>query len=130
MDSVRWEDHRGRRYLLMDGSRNDRAAAWKSYEDFHALLYQEPLDSVRVLADFSDSYYESELTDKWKKAVEKDNTYVVQGALVGIEGGMKIMIAAYAFFARLRGVPVDKKLRYFESREQALAWLFEEGSEA
>lgn len=122
---LRWEQDPRGRLLIFDCSDNTLEEARSLFDGFHAAVLAEPAGSVRVLADFENAAHEPALTRRWKEAFPEHNRQIRAFAAVGVTGGMKMVIAAYRFYARLRGGDIETKMRFFENQEEARAWLAE-----
>jgi hypothetical protein len=120
---VRWEQDKLGRLLIFDCSNNNRDEAYALLDAFMAALRPEPPVSVRVLVDLENAVHETGLTRRWKEAVMEQDTRVAKVALLRITSGMKVVMAAYRFYARVRGVEIDTKMVYFEDEARARAWL-------
>lgn len=120
---VAWREQDGRRYLWFDCSDCNKEEGYALQEHFHELVAPQPLDSVRVLADFENGYHDTDLTRRWKDLHAEHASRVHKIACLGVVGSMKIVFAAYRFFVRLKGVDVDAKMQLFDDKETALEWL-------
>jgi SpoIIAA-like len=120
---VRWEQDSRGRFLVFDCSNNTLEEAYALFDAFHDAVMAEPAGSVRVLADFENAAHEPKLTRRWKSAWQVHNGQVRILACLGVTGGIKVVIAAYRFYARLRGTDLDARMRFFDREEEARAWL-------
>lgn len=120
---VRWERDKLGPLLIFDCSNNNRDEAYALLDAFMAAVLPQPPASVRVLVDLENAVHETALTRRWKEAVLEQDTRIAKAALLGITSGMKVVIAAYRFYARVRGVEIDTKMVYFEDEARARAWL-------
>jgi hypothetical protein len=125
MERLRFIEHKGGRILLMDNSANSKDEAYAMFDAFDSLVRSQPRGSLRVLCDFEGCYHDVGILGKWKKASEEHQNYIVKSANLGITGSFRIAMAAYRFFARLKGVPIDSIMRDFSDEEQAKDWLLE-----
>lgn len=125
MERLRFIDHKGGRILLMDNSSNSKDEAYAMFDAFDVLVRSQPEGSLRVLCDFENCYHDVGILGKWKQASQEHQRYIVKSANLGITGSFRIAMAAYRFFARLRGVPVDEIMRDFQDEELAKDWLVE-----
>lgn len=120
---LRWEEDAKGRLLVFDCSNNTLPEAWALFENFHAAILAEPAGSVRVLADFENAAHEPRLTNRWKNEWASQNAQVAKFACLGVTGGIKVVIAAYRFYARLRGSDLDSRMRFFDQESEARDWL-------
>ena len=122
-DRVRWETDRRGRLLIFDCSNNNRDEAYALFDAFQRTVLPEPPGTVRVLMDFENAAHETELTRRWKEASLDHNRQITKAAMVGVTGGMKIVLAAYRFYARMKGMEIETKTAFFEDETAARAWL-------
>jgi hypothetical protein len=120
---VRWEGSGAARYLWFDCSDCNRDEAYALQAAFQREVGGQAPGSARVLADFENGYHESALTQRWKDLYAEHDHRVQRIACLGVVGTMKVVFAAYRFFVRFKGVDIDAKMRLFEDRDEALAWL-------
>jgi hypothetical protein len=123
---LRWEDDARGKLLVFDCSNNTLPEAWALFEAFHAAIMAEPAGSVRVLADFENAAHEPRLTNRWKSEWSNQNAQVQKIACLGVTGGIKVVIAAYRFFARLKGVEVEARMKFFDQERDARDWLLKD----
>ena len=109
----------------MDNSSNSKDEAYAMFDEFDALVRSQPKASLLVLCDFENCYHDVTILGKWKRASEEHQLYITKSANLGISGSFRIAMAAYRFFARLRGVEVDTIMRDFSDELSAKDWLVE-----
>lgn len=122
---IKWQDDGAGRLLVFDFSNSSRAEAEALFELFDATVRAEPEGSVRLLADFENGWHAPELTRKWKTASAAHDRHIRRAALLGVTGGIKVVVMAYRFYLRFRGIDVDNKMRLFDDEAAARAWLAE-----
>jgi hypothetical protein len=122
---VRWVGAGSQRYLWFDTSHCGREDSYAMQEAFDRELKAQGTDGLRVLADFENVYHETALTQRWKALWKDHDHYVHRIACLGIVGSVRVVWAAYRFYVRLKGVDIDTKMRTFDNKEEALAWLLE-----
>ncbi|HTB22952.1 MAG TPA: hypothetical protein VK914_09620 [bacterium] len=122
---VRWEKDKLGRILVFDCSNNSLEEAYALFHAFQDAVLSQPEGSVRVLADLENGSHDIALTRMWKEAIPSHDRIVTKLALLRVTGSMKVVIAAYRFYARVRGVEVDLKMAYFEDETKAREWLAE-----
>lgn len=120
-----FEEHKGRRILRMDNSSNSKDEAYAIFDKFDALIRQQPLGSALVLCDFENCYHDVTILGQWKRASPEHEAFIKKTACVGVAGSFRIAMAAYRFFARLRGVKIDTIMRDFDDEAAAMEWLIE-----
>jgi hypothetical protein len=120
---LRWERDPLGDLLIFDCSDNTKEEAYQLFDAFDREVRSRPEGSVRVLADFENAYHAADLTAKWKEAYKDHDRHVSKMAAMGVTSGMKVVFAAYRFYSRLRGAPVDAKLRVIDDERVARAWL-------
>jgi hypothetical protein len=129
VERLRFIEHKGRKLLYMDCSSNNKDEAYAIFEQFDVLIRKEPERSVLVLCNFENCYHDSVILGKWKRASTEHERHVSRTACVKVEGLFKIAMAAYRFFARLRGIEVEGIMRNFGDEEAAKDWLVDAGHE-
>ncbi len=99
-------------------------SATKSLDEFLAVMDEakpiiasRPLNSVLTLSDFTNSYFDSDVTSPLKEYVAHNKPYVKAGAVVGISRVRKIIFNAVLFFSR------RDNLKTFDTLEAAKEWL-------
>ncbi len=127
LSRIRWETDASGRLLCFDFSNSDRAEAEALFELFDATVRAEEPGSVRLLADFENAWHAPDLTRRWKSASAAHDRQIKAAALVGVDGGIKVVVVAYRFYLRMRGIDVDRKMRLFDDPASARAWLAEQG---
>lgn len=125
LSRFKWEQDAVGRLLVVDFSNTNKDEAHALFEIFDAQVKAEPEHSVRLLGDFENGYHAPELTKRWKEASPEHDRHVTKVAMLGVTGGIKIVIMAYRFYLRLKGIDVDNKMQLFNSEAEARAWLAE-----
>lgn len=123
LSRFKWENDAAGRLLVVDFSNTNREEANALFELFDATVKAEPEGSVRLLGDFEGGYHAPELTRRWKEASPEHDKHVTKVAMLGVTGGIKVVIMAYRFYLRLRGIEVDNKMALFDDEAEARAWL-------
>lgn len=125
MERLSFIEHQGKRILFMDNSANNRDEAYAMFDAFDSLVRAQPEKSLLVLCDFENCYHDVTILGKWKKASQEHQRIIIKSANLGISGSFRIAIAAYRFFARLRGIEVEQIMRDFNDESAAKNWLVE-----
>ena len=125
MERLRFIEHAGKKLLFMDCSSNTKEEGYAIFDDFEALLKQQPEKSVLLFCDFENCYHDSVILGRWKKASPEHQRYIKKAACVGVSGGFKIAMAAYRFFARFSGIDIDTIMHIFNEESDAKNWLVE-----
>jgi hypothetical protein len=120
-----WEQDGLGELFVFDCSNNAVGDAKPLFEAFHREVLSRPAGTVRVLADFENAVHDPAITKLYKDAHSEHDRQIRKIACLGINGGMKIVFAAYRFFVRIKGVDVDAKMRLFDDVGPARAWLLE-----
>jgi hypothetical protein len=123
LSRFKWEEDAAGRLLVVDFSNTNREEASALFELFDATVKAEAEGSVRLLADFEGGFHAPDLTRRWKEASSEHDRQIRRAALIGVTGGIKVVIMAYRFYLRLRGIDVDNKMRLFNQEGEARAWL-------
>lgn len=122
---IQWEQDAAGRLLIFDFSNTDPAEAEALFVLFDSAVRAEAPGSLRLLADFENAYHTPDLTRRWKEASSAHDKVIRRAALTGVTGGIKVVVTAYRFYLRLRGIDVDTKMRLFDDVGAARAWLAE-----
>lgn len=123
---LRWEQDPAGRLLVLDAANDSKDEAEAVFELFDATIRAEPDNSVRLLADLENGFHSPALTLRWKEAYKDHDRVIRKAAILGSTGGMKVVVSAYRFYLRMRGVDVDQKMRLFSDAASARAWLAEQ----
>ena len=117
----KWIDHEGKKIFYQDFSRFffDYNAAKKELEKVQAVVMGEPLDSVLVLVNFSDTSVGGDLMSALNSSSALTKDHVRKTALIGVSGVKRKL---GDLLSRLTGQP----LKYFDDEIQAKKWLVEE----
>jgi hypothetical protein len=127
LSRFKWEEDAAGRLLVVDFTNTNREEASALFELFDATVKAEAAGSIRLLADFENGYHAPDITRRWKEASADHDRQVRKVAMLGVTGGIKVVIMAYRFYLRLRGIDVDNKMRLFDGEAEARAWLAENG---
>ena len=120
MERTRFIDHRGKRILLLDYSGIQNAEqAISTVEQSKRVVAQHPPHSLLVLTDVKDARYNTAVLQALKELAAHNGPYVKASAIVGMNGLHRIAYQAVLLFSR-------RKIRAFDTREQALDWLVEQ----
>jgi hypothetical protein len=125
LSRIRWEQDAAGRLLVFDFSNTNREEATSLFELFDATVRAEAEGSVRLLADFEGGFHTPELTRRWKEASSEHDKRIRRAALLGVTGGIRVVVVAYRFYLRMRGIDVDQKMHLFDDEAAARAWLAE-----
>lgn len=121
MERTRFEDHQGKRILLLDYSAmTDPGEAMAAIQRSMAIVAAQPRDSLLVLTDVSDSRYNATVLQGLKELAAHNAPYVKASAVVGITGLRRIAYQAVIVFSK-------RNIKTFDSRESARAWLVTQG---
>ena len=116
-----WTEHRGKKILYQDFSKNffNSAAVKTELEEVQKIVVAQPLNSVLVLSDFRDTNVGSDLLSAMNTASDATKAHVQKTAVLGVTG-MKRKLAD--LLTAVTGQP----LRYFDGIEAAKDWLAED----
>lgn len=116
-----WVEHKGKKILYQDFSRNfyNSAAVKTELEAVQKIVLAQPVNSVLVLSDFRDTNVGSDLLTVMNTASAATKSHVQKTAVLGVVG-MKRKLAD--LLTALTGQP----LKYFDDIEAAKNWLTEE----
>jgi hypothetical protein len=121
MDRTRFIEHKGRRILLFDYSGLKLAAdALKEVEKTKEIVRRQPAKSLLVLTDVRDSHYDATVVQALKDLAAHNAPYVTASAVVGVVGLKRVVYSAVVMFSK-------RKLQLFDTREEALDWLAQQG---
>ena len=115
-----WVEHKGKKILYQDFSRNfyNSAVVKTELEEVQKIVVAQPLHSVLVLSDFRDTNVGSDLLSAMNTASDATKAHVQKTAVLGVTG-MKRKLAD--LLTALTGQP----LKYFDDIETAKNWLAE-----
>ncbi|HEX8394844.1 MAG TPA: hypothetical protein VF665_21035 [Longimicrobium sp.] len=121
MERTRFEDHQGRRILLLDYSTmTDPDEALAAIRHSMGVVAAQPRNSLLVLTDVSDSRYNAAVLQGLKELAAHNAPYVKASAVVGITGLRRIAYQAVIVFSK-------RNIKTFDSRAEAVAWLATQG---
>jgi hypothetical protein len=121
MERTRFEDHQGKRILLLDYSAmTDPVVAMEAIRRSMAVVAAQPRDSLLVLTDVSDSRYNAAVLQGLKELAAHNAPYVRASAVVGITGLRRIAYQAIVVFSK-------RTIRTCDTRDEARAWLVTQG---
>ncbi len=114
----KWESVGGKRILhcRFNDFGTDSAALAVEVHAVDELILREPLDSVLLLVDLSNTVTSSAVVDLFKKSSARTKGYVHKQAIVGVSGIQKMLAQAVAWFSRETFV-------LFDTLEAAREWL-------
>jgi hypothetical protein len=116
----KWIEHKGKKILYQDFSRNffNSAAVKAELAEVQKIVMAQPLNSVLVLSDFRDTNVGSDLLSTMNSASVATKGYIQKTAVLGVSG-MKRKLGD--LLTALTGQP----LKYFDDIESAKNWLAE-----
>jgi hypothetical protein len=117
---VRLVTHEGRVVVLIDASQMEVEDARKVFLEERALVASQPKGSALTLTDVSGTPLEDSLVTTVRETVAANAPYVKAGAVVGVTGLKKMALNTINLLT-------SRNLRAFSTREQALAWLAQQG---
>ena len=114
----KWIAHQGKKVLLCDYSnfRADIQALQAEIAAVEAVICQQPLASVLVLVDLTNTVGTPEVVEMFKKMTSRTAPYNCKRAVVGVVGLKRMLAEAVARFS---GSPMS----YFDSFESARNWV-------
>ena len=117
----KWIEHKGKKILYQDFANYlyNSSAVLEELSQVQQIVLREPLDSVRVLSDFRDTYIGSTLLKPMDEASARTKTHVHKTAVLGVTG-FKRKLAD--MLTAITGQP----LKYFDDEEAAKNWLAED----
>lgn len=111
--------------IVLDDTDSTQQEAWAAFRAFDEYVKGLPDKSVRVLANFTGAWHEGSLTQAWQAAHAHHERVVLKAAVFGAARALRLAVTTYRFYSRLQGLDVDKRIRMFDSEEEARAWLAE-----
>lgn len=85
-------------------------------EKAKALILAEPLKSVLLLTDVTDTYFESKATEYMKAFSSAVTPHVKASAMVGVTGLKKVIVTGLA-------LATGRTIKAFDKFDEAKAWL-------
>jgi len=116
MDRIRFITHGGKRILDVDMARCSAAEVENVAHALPDFVTKEPLESVRMLVDFSGASFDAEALRTMKETAIFDKPYVKKTAWIGTDSLPQSHIEDVSKYSR-REFPV------FRERGAALEWL-------
>lgn len=117
---VRVLEHEGRAVVLVDASNLDLEAARQVFVDERAAVAAQPRGAALTLTDVTGTAFDDALVAVVRETVALNAPYVKAGAVVGVTGLKKIVLNTL-------NLVTSRNIRAFGTREQALAWLVQQG---
>jgi hypothetical protein len=117
----KWIAYKGRRIFYQDFSGYnciDPGAVGQELAEVQAVVLQEPLDSMLVLADFRDTQVGKDLMDLLTASSLITKAHIKKTAVLGVSGPKRILAS---MLISLTG----QQLSLFETPELAQEWLTE-----
>ncbi|SRR5689334_17107570 len=118
MDRVRFETHRGKQVLIVDGTNCGPRELLDLFDEVQRMVTHEPKGSVLTMGDFTGAEFNKEAATKMKLVAAFDRPHVKRSALVGTDSLPDVFYRALQSFSA-RHFPI------FKTREEALEWLLE-----
>jgi hypothetical protein len=115
----KWLEYRGKRILFQDFSGFDLQQADPLIEELaavQAIVVQEPLASVLVLADFRETQLGRDLMSILTESSKVTQAYVKKTAVLGVRGVKRFLADT---LIRMTGQP----LSFFDDETEAKDWL-------
>jgi len=116
MERVRFIAHQGQQILFVDMTGCTPSEIEAISDTVEAIVTGQPKDSVLILADVTDARFDKDALDHVKKAAALDRPHTKRSAMVGSGKQHTALKEALKMFAQ-------RDYRYFETKEEALAWL-------
>jgi len=124
MDRVKYLNHKGSEILVQDltdsKSIEENVAVFDTTQN---LILSKPQGSVLLLTVLINTHYSSQAVDRLKKFSVEVTPYIKASAAVGITGIKRVV---YQTLSKLIG----RKIHLFDTVDQALDWLAEQGKQA
>jgi acylphosphatase len=117
----RWIEHNGKKIFYQDFSNlfYNTKAVKEELANVQGIVLNEPESSVRVLSNFTNTEFTSELMPIMNEASKITKSHVRKTAVLGISG---IKRTFGELLSRITGQP----LMYFSNEFQAMEWLAED----
>jgi hypothetical protein len=118
MDRVRFIEHQGKRIILLDFSgMTDVVQGLATVAEATRFIGTQPAGGgTLTLTDVTDTRYDRQIIEAFKKMTAKNRPIVKTAAIVSNSSLHRAAISMIALFSR-------RKLEVFDSRAQALDWL-------
>ena len=121
MDRIRFITHRGQRILLVDNSHSSAKEVSAIADQLPAIVTQEPLGSLLLVADFTGAKFTRETIEHMKIAAVFDRPHLKRAAWVFTENLPKALYDSIRTFS-VREIPT------FGTREEALDYVVSEAA--
>jgi len=121
VDRIRFITHRGQRILLVDNSHSSAKEVSAIADQLPAIVTQEPLGSLLLVADFTGAKFTRETIEHMKIAAVFDRPHLKRAAWVFTENLPKALYDSIRTFS-VREIPT------FGTREEALDYVVSEAA--
>jgi hypothetical protein len=119
-DRLGFIEHKGKRILTINSSGADLQLVKAIAAECWHIVSRQELHSVRTLNNLEGGEFTTETVRVFSELAAKNRPYAVRGAVIGLKG--------MRFFAYQTVVSITKRpLKLFDTREQALDWLVQDG---
>lgn len=125
MNRVNIIDYKGKKIIYINNINATKEENLQNFYDFDKLVKTQPLKSVLLLHDITNTTSSKESLEKWKNSSTEHEKYVIKNALVGVKGLRAAILMAYKTFTRLKGLNADEIIRAFNTQEEAKEWLIQ-----
>lgn len=116
MQRIQFITYESKQILFVDMTNSTPAEAIPISVEVEALVTDQPKNSVLILVDMTGAQFDKQALDRMKTAAAYDRPYVKRSAMFGVGKEHTAMKEALKIFSR-------REYRYFDTREEALAWL-------
>jgi hypothetical protein len=116
MQRIQHITHAGKQVLFVNMSNCSPAEGVAISDEVRAIVTEQPNNSVLILVDMTGAQMDKTAVDHMKAAAAYNRPYVKRSAMFGSGKEHTALKEALKIFSR-------RDYRYFESKEEALAWL-------
>jgi hypothetical protein len=108
--------HKGKLIAVMDYTNCSKQEILERVEGNIAWVAKQKPNSLLTITDVSGQHFDNDIIEAFKKLAAHNKPFTIFGAVVGIEGILKIAYNTVMLFSG-RNMPI------FHSREEAMDWL-------
>lgn len=121
MGRVQIEQHNGQRVVTINCRNCNPAELIDICDEVKDLVTSQPLHSVHTLSDYTGAEFDREALERMKLVAAIDRPYIIRAALIGVDTLPDQYHKAMQNFSA-------RQFAIFKTREEALAYLTEDGA--
>jgi hypothetical protein len=125
-DRLQIVSHNGAQIAIADYSHGNREEIWALTDQVNQWLGKQKPDSVRLLFDVKNVYYEAAHVNHWKKSLGNYDAVIRKSAFINASPLMLLIVKTMRAYSLFAGIPMKKDRGVFlPDKDKALDWLAE-----